>query len=97
MLKVIGYEVDYTSNSNKEYFDIDLFEFTNVKKNNTYNFPHEFLSNNINISYNFMEIVFIIFESVYMNNHLNNLNKKLPYHYMNFKKLILNYLIKIND
>ena len=38
LLKVIGYEIDYNSNLNKKYFDIDLIQFTNVKKNNSYLF-----------------------------------------------------------
>ena len=94
LLKVIGYEIDYSSNLNKKFFDIDLIQFTNLKKTNNYLFPHEFLSNKINIKYNYMEIIFIIFENIFVNNHLNSLNKKLPYNYLNFKNLILHFLKK---
>ena len=94
LLKVIGYEIDYNSNLNKKYFDIDLIQFTNVKKNNSYLFPHEFLTNKTKIQYNYMEIIFIIFENIFINNHLNNFNKKLPYNYLIFKNLIIRYLKK---
>ncbi len=91
LLKVIGYEIDYHSYSNKQYFDIDLIQFTNVKKNNTYLFPHEFLSKKERIQYNYMKIIFIIFENIFTKNHLNSLNK-LPYNYINFKDLIMRFL-----
>jgi len=90
LMKVIGYEVDYSSNSNKKFFNIDLIQFTNVKKNNTYVFPHEFLSNKVSIHYNYMEIIFIIFENIF----INNLNNKLPHNYINFKNLIIRFLKK---
>ena len=35
LLKVIGYEIDYRSNSKKKYFDVDLLIFTNIKQNNS--------------------------------------------------------------
>jgi len=92
LLKVIGYEIDYQSNTNKEYFDINLLGFTNIKKNNTFFFPHKFLSNKIKINYNDMKIIFLIFENICLNNHLNNSINKLPNNYINFKKIILNYL-----
>ncbi len=92
LMKVIGYEVDYLSNSNKKYFNIDLIQFTNVKKNNTYIFPHEFLSNKVRTHYNYMEIIFIIFENIF----INNLNNKLPHNYINFKNLIIRFLKKTN-
>ena len=88
LMKVIGYEVDYSSNSNKKYFNIDLIQFTNVKKNNNYIFPHEFLSNKVRTHYDYMEVIFIIFENIF----INNLNNKLPNNYINFKNLIIRFL-----
>ena len=92
LLKVIGYEVDYYSNYNKKFFNIDLIQFTNVKKNNTYLFPHEFLFNEVSIKYKYMDIIFKIFENIFV----NNLNNKLPLNYTNFKNLIIRFLKKNN-
>ena len=89
---MIGYEIDYLSNSNNKYFDIDLIQFTNNKKNNTFLFPHDFLLNKVKIQHKFMETIFLIFEKIFVNNHLNNFNNKLPYNYINFKSLIITFL-----
>ena len=97
MLKVIGYEIDYGSNSKKKYFDVNLLKFTNIRQNNSFAFPHDFLAGNKKIKYIYLENIFIIFEHIYKNNHLNNFNYKLPDNYISFKKLILNYLNNNND
>tara|TARA_B100000965_G_scaffold353085_1_gene328726 strand:- start:576 stop:1283 length:708 start_codon:yes stop_codon:yes gene_type:complete len=94
LLKVIGYEIDYKSNLKNSFFDIELIIFTNIKNHNTYEFPHQFLANKTRIQSKYLEIIFTIFEKVFKSNHLNNINYKLPYSYINFKKLIINYLIK---
>ena len=88
------YEIDYKSNSNKKYFDVNLLKFTNIKKNNSYVFPHDFLLDRKKIEYNYLDIIFLIFEYIYKNNHLINFNYNLPDNYISFKKLILNYLSK---
>ena len=92
LLKVIGYEIDYRSNSHKKYFDVNLLRFTDIKQKKSYLFPHDFLSEKTKIQYNYLEIIFLIFEYIYKNNHLINYN--LPDNYIGFKKLILNYLSK---
>ena len=92
LLKVIGYEIDYRSNSHKKYFDVNLLRFTDIKQKKSYLFPHDFLSEKTKIQYNYLEIIFLIFEYIYKNNHLINYN--LPDNYISFKKLILNYLSK---
>ncbi len=97
LLKVIGYDLDYISNSDKKFFDVKLLEFTNIKQKNSLTFPHDFLAGNKKIKYIYLEIIFIIFEHIYKNNHLNNFNYKLPDNYISFKKLILNYLNNNND
>ena len=94
LLKIIGYEIDYISNSNKKYFDVNLLKFTNIKKNNSYVFPHDFLLDRKKIEYNYLDIIFLIFEYIYKNNHLINFNYNLPDNYISFKNLILNYLSK---
>ena len=94
LLKVIGYEIDYRSNSKNKYFDVNLLKFTHIKQNKSYLFPHDFLSEKSKIQYNYLEIIFLIFEYIYKNNHLINFNYNLPDNYISFKKLILNYLSK---
>ena len=61
LLKVIGYDIDYRSNLNKKYFDVNLQKFTNIKLKNSYLFPHDFLSEKSKIQYNYLEIIFLIF------------------------------------
>lgn len=94
LLKVIGYEIDYQSNCNKLFFDVKLLEFTNNQNNFSFSFPHDFLKGNIKVTHSSIDKIFIIFEYIFKNNHLNNINYKLPGNYINFKKLILEYLIK---
>ena len=94
LLKVIGYEIDYKSHSNKKYFDVNSLEFTNIKQNNSFIFPHDYLAGKKKIKYNYLDIIFLIFEYIYKNNHLINFNNNLPDNYLSFKKLILNYLGK---
>ena len=94
LLKVIGYEIDYRSNSHNKYFDVNLLKFTDIKQKKSYLFPHDFLSEKTKIQYNYLEIIFLIFENIYKNNHLINFNYNLPDNYISFKKLILNYLSK---
>ena len=94
LLKVIGYEIDYKSNSKNKYFDVNLLKFTHIKQNNSYIFPHEFLAGKRKIEYDYLDIIFLIFEYIYKNNHLINFNYNLPDNYISFKKLILNYLNK---
>ena len=92
LLKIIGYEIDYKSNSNKKFFDANLIKFTNLNENNPLVFPHDYLAGKKNIKYTYLQIIFFIFEHIYKNNHLINLNYNLPDNYISFKKLILNYL-----
>ena len=61
------------------------------KRKNSLKFPHAYLTLNSIIDYTYLDTVFIIFEYIFKNNHLNNSNYKLPDNYINFKKLILEY------
>ena len=81
-------------NSNKKFFNVNLQEFTHIKQNNSFIFPHEYLAGKKKIKYDYLHIIFLIFEYIYKNNHLINLNYNLPVNYISFKKLILNYLSK---
>jgi len=96
ILKIIGYDVDYKANENKNYFDFDSFQFKIHYKNKFIIFPHKMLNNEIKINYKHTKTAFIIFDEIFQNNHLNNMNHKLPINYINFKNLILEYL-KIKD
>ena len=92
LLKIIGYEIDYFSNQNKKYININTLEFSNIKTDKTFIFPHEYLFGNKKICYDYINNIFIIFEYTFINNHLIDYKNKLPINYLNFKKLILNYL-----
>jgi len=92
ILKIIGYEIDYISNYNKKYFNVNSLMFTNNQQNNTFVFPHEYLVGKKKINYNHIESIFFIFENIFNNNHLIHSKIQLPVNYLNFKKLILNYL-----
>ena len=96
LLKIIGYEIDYTKNDNKKYFDFKLLEFTNTKSYHSINFPHQLMSQNENLNFNSINSIFNIFEYVFEKNHLINMNLKLPISFLKFKKLILDYF-KNND
>ena len=60
LLKVIGYEIDYRSNSKNQYFDVNLLKFTNIKQNNSFAFPHDFLAEKKKIEYKTIGVRFII-------------------------------------
>tara|TARA_Y100001970_G_scaffold88509_1_gene111712 strand:- start:2826 stop:3530 length:705 start_codon:yes stop_codon:yes gene_type:complete len=92
LLKVIGYQVDYLSNEKNKYFDLNSLEFSNIKKNNSILFPFNQILNKDKIDYRSVEDLFIVFEAVFKNNHLINMNLKLPINFIKFKKLILDYL-----
>jgi len=92
LLKIIGYEIDYINNSKKPYFDISLVKFRNIKNDFSLLFPHQLLNNEIKINYESVKSAFMIFDSIFQNNHLINMNLKLPIHYIKFKNLILQYL-----
>ena len=92
LLRIIGYDIDYKINNEKKYFDTNLLEFTDNKGIESYDFPHKFLEGNEKISISNIKVVFLIFEYIFKNNHLIHYNNKLPQNYMNFKKIILNYL-----
>jgi recombinational DNA repair protein (RecF pathway) len=89
LLKQIGYQVDYHNNINNKYFDISIQEFTNKSHLNSIEFPHNLLINKKKINYKNINTIFTIFESIYIKNHLDNINYKMPLNFINFKKIIL--------
>ena len=92
LLKIIGYQIDYNNNSNKNYFNISIQEFSNNKDNNTIKFPHDLFSEKREISFVNIDLIFKIFEKIYTKNHLDNINYNMPINFLNFKKIILNNL-----
>ena len=98
LLHKIGYQIDYKKNLNKLYFNLSRQEFTNIYNKNHIKFPHNlFIENkniNMNINYDSIYKIFKIFESIFLKNHLEDINYKMPKNYINFKNLILNRLQK---
>ena len=93
LLKLIGYEIDYSSNSKKNYFNLENLNFEEELNNSSVKFPH-ILLNSDKISkrnYNDIVIFFKIFETVFIKNHLSNLNLQLPNQYHLFKKQLITY------
>tara|TARA_Y100000768_G_C23847105_1_gene619124 strand:- start:254 stop:949 length:696 start_codon:yes stop_codon:yes gene_type:complete len=90
LLKIIGYEIDFLSNKNLKYFDLIKLEFTETKSFNTIEFPFNMLDkNNLKIKLDHVIQIFKIFETIFVENHLSNLNLQLPNQYLLFKKLII--------
>ncbi len=96
ILKVIGYEIDYKNNIDKKYYDLQNQDFTNTRSVSTLLFPHELFydHNKLKISSIAITNMFNIFESVFIKNHLQELNLHLPNQYQLFKKLILGHFNK---
>ena len=92
LLQKIGYQIDYKKNKNKKYFDISKKEFYYEYSDGSIVFPHFFFTKLEDVSYKNLNIIFEIFESIFLKNHLDNINYKMPLNYLNFKKLILNEL-----
>ena len=69
-------------------------EFIDKSNNYSIYFPHDLFDNFKNINYKNINTVFLIFESIYSKNHLNNINYKMPIQFKNFKHIILNQLMK---
>jgi len=92
LLKLIGYQIDYQNNVNKLYFNLSSQEFEKFITNSSIKFPHSLFSFNKNITYENINAVFLIFESIFLKNHLDNINYKMPSNYLNFKNLIIDKL-----
>lgn len=92
LLKTIGYEIDYKNNIDKRYYNIIRQDFFKTYGNNNIEFPHYVFAKTPLINYKNIRTIFNIFESVFLKNHLDNDNHKMPINYTNFKKIILNRL-----
>jgi len=91
-LQIIGYEIEYRNKKSFKFFNLVTKEFENSLMTNSIIFPHEMLEHTGKVNYTNMNSVFIIFESVYTKNHLDNTNYKMPINFINFKNKVLNTL-----
>jgi len=94
LLKMIGYQIDYTNNKNYKFFNFENKEFEHRNTKNSINFPHKILEHSEKINFNDLNNLFIIFEYIYSKNHLDNVNYKMPINFINFKNSILSYMQK---
>ena len=92
LLKMIGYQIDYKNKYDYKYFNLITQEFENIINENSINFPHQMLKHTNKVNFYDVNAIFIIFESIYTNNHLNNMNFKIPIHFINFKTVVLRFL-----
>ena len=92
LLKLIGYQIDYKKNTKKKYYDIIKQDFLYESNYNTIEFPYNLFSTNQKITFRNINSIFIIFESIFSKNHLDNINYNMPTNFLNFKKIILNRL-----
>ena len=94
LLKLIGYEIDFTKNLANSYFNLDTLQFESVENMKSIKFPHTLLTKQEKINYESAISFFKIFETILQNYHLNNMNLIMPNNYLNFKQLILKFLRK---
>ena len=97
LLKIIGYDIDYQKNTSKDYLNLDSLQFSDESISNSVKFPHLLLNYKNNINLENANSFFRVFEIILQNHHLNNMNLNVPVNYLNFKKLILNFLSKKNE
>ena len=89
LLKIIGYEVDILNSNRYKYFDLEELKFHNNIKVNSIEFPYKFFEKKTKIEKKTVNQILNIFETVFIKNHLSNLNLQLPNQYHLFKKLII--------
>ena len=92
LLQLIGYQIDYKKNNDKKFFDLVNQNFIYESNENSIMFPHDLFFDNQKITKKNINSVFDLFESVFTKNHLDNINNKMPFNFLNFKKIILKRL-----
>ena len=76
----------------KYYLSLYVIVIKNYKSSNTIKFPHSLFNEKRLINFENINSVFLIFETVFCRNHLDNVNYKIPINFKSFKKNILYYL-----
>ena len=94
LLKLIGYDIDFSNNFQKNYINLENLQFTNVVSSKSIKFPHKLLNKEDKINLKNANSFFKIFEIILQNHHLNNMNLTIPINYLKFKKVILDFLKK---
>ena len=94
-LQIIGYQIEYRSNKIYKYFNLNTQNFENSFMSNSIIFPHEMLEHSGKVYFKDINAAFRIFEGIYSKNHLDNLNYKMPFNFINFKNEVLETLKKI--
>ena len=94
LLQLIGYQIDYKNSKGYKYFNLITQDFENSAIENSIAFPHEIFTHNSRISFKELNSIFAIFENIYIKNHLDNMNYKMPISFINFKKSLLSHLKK---
>ena len=97
LLKLIGYEIDYQNNKSYKFYNLITHNLTNKKNDNVIEFPHNLFTQKKIISYSNINGVFIIFESIFKKNHLDNINVNMPLKFIAFKKIILHTMKNKNN
>ena len=92
LLQLIGYQIDYRENGDKNFFDLVSQNFIYESNENSITFPHELFFDNQKINQKNINLIFYLFESIFTKNHLDNMNYKMPINFLNFKKIILRRL-----
>jgi recombinational DNA repair protein (RecF pathway) len=92
LLQKIGYQIDYKKNNKYEFYNISKQEFNNKFDKNSLKFPHLLFSESHEVNFKNINTVFIIFESIFLKNHLDDVNYRIPGNFINFKNMILNRL-----
>lgn len=92
LLQLIGYQVDYQNDIKNKFYDIAQQKFIFKPNINTIEFPHNLFSNNKDLSFRNINSIFVIFENIFLKNHLDNINYKMPVNFTNFKRIILERL-----
>ncbi|MBT3902904.1 MAG: hypothetical protein HOF20_08625 [Pelagibacteraceae bacterium] len=94
LLKLIGYEIEFNKNLPNQFFNLETLQFEEAVSLKSVKFPHSLLKKKEKIDFENVNSFFKIFEAILQTNHLNNMNLAIPINYLNFKKIILNFLRK---
>ena len=93
LLQKIGYQIDYKKNVNYKFYDILNQEFTTIFNKDSIEFPHKLFSNEKQINFKNINAIFVIFESIFLRNHLDGTKYNMPMSFKNFKNIINRKLI----